>query len=294
MKIVAFGEIIWDIYPDERCIGGAPLNFTAHAAQLGAQALLISAVGDDALGVAAREQLRHFGVDDAAISTVSGKPTGQCIVTVDGQNTPHYDLLSDTAYDAIFCDAVPNCDAFVFGTLIQRSRYNRRTLQQLLENGHFGEVFCDLNIRPPYYDAESVERCLRYATILKVSREELPAVTQLLYDASLDVEAAVERICTDVAFLSDGVAQLQGPLSQIKTWYRSEAYLLETEKGEDAAALLREFPDMEQSGCCLTFYEKQNTLQDVLGFVAAQKLSLIKLERAEPTLEALFMEVTGK
>ena len=111
---------------------------------------------------------------------------------------------------------------------------------------------------------------------------------------STHILSDVERICTDVAFLSDGVAQLQGPLSQIKTRYRSEAYLLETEKGEDAAALLREFPDMEQSGGCLTFYEKQNTLQDVLGFVAAQKLSLIKLERAEPTLESLFMEVTGK
>lgn len=197
MKIVAFGEIIWDIYPDERYIGGAPLNFAAHAAQLGAQALLISAVGDDALGAAAREALSRFGVDDSLVSTIPDKPTGQCLVTLDEENTPHYDLLSYTAYDAIFCDAVPNCDAFVFGTLIQRSRYNRRTLQQLLENGHFGEVFCDLNIRPPYYDTESVERCLRYATILKVSREELPAVTQLLYGASLDVEAAVERICTD-------------------------------------------------------------------------------------------------
>ena len=197
MRIVAFGEIIWDIYPDERCIGGAPLNFAAHAAQLGAQALLISAVGDDALGAAAREALSHFGVDDSLVSTIPDKPTGQCLVTLDEESKPHYDLLADTAYDAISCETIPDCDAFVFGTLIQRSEHNRRTLQQLLENGHFGEVFCDLNIRPPYYDAESVERCLRYATILKVSREELPAVTQLLYGASLDVEAAVERICTD-------------------------------------------------------------------------------------------------
>ena len=73
----------------------------------------------------------------------------------------------------------------------------RNVLQRLLENGHFGEVFCDLNIRPPYYDAESVERCLQYATILKASREELPAVTQLLYGESLEVETAVERICAD-------------------------------------------------------------------------------------------------
>ncbi len=197
MRIVAFGEIIWDIYPDERCIGGAPLNFAAHAAQQGAESLLISAVGDDALGETAREALRHFGVDDSLVSTVTGKPTGQCLVTLDEENKPHYDLLADTAYDAISCETIPDCDAFVFGTLIQRSAHNRRTLQQLLESEQFREVFCDLNIRPPHYDRASAERCLRYATMLKVSREELPAVTQLLYGASLDVDAAVERICTD-------------------------------------------------------------------------------------------------
>lgn len=195
MKIAAFGEIIWDIYPDQRCIGGAPLNFAAHAAQQGAEALLISAVGDDALGVLARAQLRSFGVDDCMVSVVSGKPTGQCLVTVDERSIPHYDLLAGTAYDAITCDAPPACDAFVFGTLIQRSEQNRRALQQLLESDHFGEVFCDLNIRPPYYERESVVRCLRHATILKVSREELPAVTQLLYGEELPVQTAVSRIC---------------------------------------------------------------------------------------------------
>lgn len=197
MKILSFGEIIWDIYPDERCIGGAPLNFAAHAAQQGAESLLISAVGDDALGTAAREALLRFGVDDSLVSTVTGKPTGQCLVTLDEENKPHYDLLADTAYDAISCDAIPACDAFVFGTLIQRSAHNRRTLQWLLENGQFREVFCDLNIRPPYYDRDSVERCLRYATMLKVSREELPAVTELLYGESLPIEEAIGQLCTD-------------------------------------------------------------------------------------------------
>ena len=111
---------------------------------------------------------------------------------------------------------------------------------------------------------------------------------------STHILSDVERICTDVAFLDQGVAELQGPLTEIKSKYRSEAYLLETEREEDAAALLQKFPDIQQSDSQLIFYEKQNTLCDVLGFVAAQKLSLVKLERAEPTLESLFMEVTGK
>ena len=112
---------------------------------------------------------------------------------------------------------------------------------------------------------------------------------------STHILSDVERICTDVAFLDNGVAGLQGPLSQIKTKYRSEAYLLETEREEDTAALLEAFSDTEKiGGNRLTFYEKQNTLHDVLGFAAQRKLSLVKLERAEPSLESLFMEVTGK
>ena len=112
---------------------------------------------------------------------------------------------------------------------------------------------------------------------------------------STHILSDVERICTDVAFLDNGVAGLQGPLSQIKTKYRSEAYLLETEREEDTAALLEAFSDTEKTaGNRLTFYEKQNTLHDVLGFAAQRKLSLVKLERAEPSLESLFMEVTGK
>ena len=112
---------------------------------------------------------------------------------------------------------------------------------------------------------------------------------------STHILSDVERICTDVAFLDNGVAGLQGPLSQIRTKYRSEAYLLETEREEDTAALLEAFSDTEKTaGNRLTFYEKQNTLHDVLGFVAQRKLSLVKLERAEPSLESLFMEVTGK
>ena len=113
MKIVSFGEIIWDVYPDESCIGGAPLNFAAHAAQQGAESLLISAVGDDALGEAAREALLRFGVDASLVSTVVGSPTGQCLVTLDEENKPHYDLLAHTAYDAISCETIPDCDAFV-------------------------------------------------------------------------------------------------------------------------------------------------------------------------------------
>lgn len=197
MKLVTFGEIVWDVYPDRRCIGGAPLNFAAHAAALGAEAYLVSAVGDDELGQAAREALHRFGVHDETVATVA-YPTGQCRVTLDAAAVPQYCLLDEVAYDHLpAVTEPPVADALVFGTLIQRSENNRRVLQQLLAAGQFGEVFCDVNLRAPYYDTHSVEFCLQSATMLKISREELPALASLVFgDALADYTAEARRLAT--------------------------------------------------------------------------------------------------
>lgn len=123
----------------------------------------------------------------------------------------------------------------------------------------------------------------------------LPAVkeqTTILF--STHILSDVERICTDVAFLKDGTADLQGPLSQIKSTYRREEYLLETENREALILLQKTFPGMRFQGQQLIFREQENSLFDVLAFVTAQKIPLLKLERLEPTLESVFMEVVEK
>ena len=82
MKILSFGEIIWDVYgPSERTLGGAPLNFAAYAAMAGADVYLASAVGDDAIGREAVESVKELGIDCRYVS-VSEKVTGQCLVTL--------------------------------------------------------------------------------------------------------------------------------------------------------------------------------------------------------------------
>ena len=123
----------------------------------------------------------------------------------------------------------------------------------------------------------------------------LPAVkeqTTILF--STHILSDVERICTDVAFLKDGTADLQGPLSRIKSTYRREEYLLETENREALILLQKTFPGMRFQGQQLIFREQENSLFDVLAFVTAQKIPLLKLERLEPTLESVFMEVVEK
>jgi len=112
---------------------------------------------------------------------------------------------------------------------------------------------------------------------------------------STHILSDVERICTDVAFLNNGVVETQGKLSDIKTKYRSEEYLVETENDADALKLIQAYPAMKQIGKNqLTFYESVLSAFDVLRFVSDQHIALLKFERVEPTLESLFMEVTQK
>ena len=112
---------------------------------------------------------------------------------------------------------------------------------------------------------------------------------------STHILSDVERICTDVAFLNNGVVETQGMLSDIKIRYRSEEYLVETENDADALKLIQEFPSMKQiDRYQLTFCESVLCAFDVLRYVSEQHIALLKFERVEPTLESLFMEVTQK
>ncbi len=112
---------------------------------------------------------------------------------------------------------------------------------------------------------------------------------------STHILSDVERVCTDVAFLNDGVAEIQGRLSEIKTRYRGKEYGLELENESEIPLLLNAFPDMKRVDRSKTvFCESKVSASDVLRFVADHRISLLKLERLEPSLEDLFMEVTEK
>lgn len=112
---------------------------------------------------------------------------------------------------------------------------------------------------------------------------------------STHILSDVERICTDVAFLNSGVVGVQGKLSDIKTRYRSEEYQLETGNDTDMLILQQTFPNMQQIGRNqLVFCEGDYTVFDILRFIADRHIALLKLERADPTLESLFMEVVKK
>ena len=112
---------------------------------------------------------------------------------------------------------------------------------------------------------------------------------------STHILSDVERICTDIALLNDGVVAVQGKLSDIKSMYRSNEYLLEAEKEDDWIALQHTFPGMVPKGYCqLSFREKTHSQLDVLRFITDNHIRLSKLERLEPSLEDLFLEVVDQ
>jgi len=194
MKVLAFGEVLWDIYADEKFIGGAPFNFAAHFAKLGGEAYLLSAVGKDALAKDTLRAVAARGIRTDHIS-VSDLPTGQCLVTLDADRIPSYHLLDHVAYDDV---AVPHLcekmDVLYFGTLALREAHNREVLRRVIRENDFSEIFVDVNIRPPHYSEETVRFAMEHATFLKISDEELPTVLSLLSLPSSSREADVRAI----------------------------------------------------------------------------------------------------
>jgi len=178
MKLFSFGEILWDIFDTRKAIGGAPLNFAAYASMLGAGSYLVSAVGNDELGKEALSIVESYGISTDYTSVLGDKPTGSCIVTLDEKGIPSYNLLYDVAYDYIKPCSGVSADVFAFGSLALRMENNRQTIRKILAENDFSEVFADVNIRPPHFSDESIEICLKNATIVKISDEELPVVCQ--------------------------------------------------------------------------------------------------------------------
>ena len=196
MKILSFGEIIWDVYPNEKHIGGAPFNFAAHAKRAGAEAFLMSAVGNDTLGQEALEKVKSYGVNCEYVSVLNNISTGVCRVALDEKGIPSYTIADSSAYDFIGLpsEMKQKFDALAFGTLALRKEHNREVVDGLLRGGCFKQVFVDINVRKPFDFTESILFALERATILKVSDEELPTVTERIGEAYLGIDESVKII----------------------------------------------------------------------------------------------------
>jgi fructokinase len=177
--------VLWDVFPDGEHFGGAPANVAVHAAALGAQAAMVSAVGRDAHGDAALERLAAVGVNCDAVARLADHPTGVVHVSVDGAGMPSYDIAEGSAWDclqwtALVERAAARADAICFGTLAQRSAVSRATIQRAVAaTGAHAWRLLDVNLRQSYYDAGVLTGSLELANVVKLNQEELPVVAGL-------------------------------------------------------------------------------------------------------------------
>lgn len=177
--IICFGEVLWDVLPDKRVAGGAPMNVAFHANQFGMESKMISCVGDDELGKELIRFLENKGVSTSLIQTDPTFPTGTVNVILDNGGSPSYEIVSPVAWDYIRADdktkdVVRSADALVFGSLACRTERNKRTLFEYLELAPVRVL--DVNLRVPFYSRPLIESLLARADIVKMNDEELALI----------------------------------------------------------------------------------------------------------------------
>ena len=181
--VVGIGELLWDVFPEGKQLGGAPLNFSHHCAQLGAEAHPVSAVGGDSDGAEIRHILAAKHLPDTHVQTDAAHPTGRVNVTLkDGK--PTYEILREVAWDYIgfdqnLRDLANRADAACFGSLAQRSAVSRASIHAFLGAMRPDTLrIFDVNLRQDFFNRETIETSLRLANILKLSDEELPTLAR--------------------------------------------------------------------------------------------------------------------
>lgn len=205
---------MWDMLPQGKQLGGAPLNFAFFAKELGAEAYAISAIGKDALGDETLEKAKATGVDISLVQRNS-LPTSRVLVTLDGNGIPQYEIVEGVAWDAIECGdqekaLVSDADVICWGSLAQRSEGSRKSVLAMIDAAKEEciKVF-DINIRQHFYNREIIEASLERADILKLNEDELPLVAELfgLNGSTTEViESLIARYSLRYVVLTCGAA----------------------------------------------------------------------------------------
>lgn len=183
---IGLGELLWDMFPEGKQLGGAPANFAYMTSLLGDEGIVASRVGSDALGRAAGRRLERLGVRARHLQLDPDHPTGTVQVSVDPAGQPTFDIAESVAWDYFawtpeWRALAERADAVCFGSLAQRSPQSRATVRAFLRALRPGttRVF-DVNLRQSFYDAETLSESAKLADIMKVNTDELAIVAKLL------------------------------------------------------------------------------------------------------------------
>lgn len=192
--VVGLGEILWDIFPDRKVLGGAPANFAYHVSQFGFNGYAVSAIGGDLLGKEVLSSLEEKELNYLIDTT--DYPTGTVQVKLDSRGIPSYTITENVAWDHIpFTPRIEilakSTAAVCFGTLAQRNDHSRETIRKFIGTMPTDSLrIFDINLRGNYYDKQVIEESIKISNAMKINDEELVIVAEMF-----GLEGTEEEVC---------------------------------------------------------------------------------------------------
>lgn len=192
--VVGLGEILWDVFPERKVLGGAPANFAYHASQFGFNGYAVSAIGNDLLGKEILKSLEEKELNYLIEQT--DFPTGTVKVQLDGRGIPTYEITENVAWDNIpfttrLENLAKNTTTVCFGSLAQRNEVSRATIHKFLDlmPADSLKVF-DINLRLKYFSKDIIIDSLNKASALKLNDEEIVKIAEIF-----ELKGTDEELC---------------------------------------------------------------------------------------------------
>jgi fructokinase len=198
--IVGLGEVLWDLLPSGKQLGGAPANFAYMANVLGDRGVVASRVGADALGGEARQAMDRLGITTCYVQGDAFRPTGTVEVHLDAAGQPEFTIAESVAWDALewtpqWEELASKADVLCFGSLAQRAPASRATIRRFLETAPSAtlRVF-DVNLRHTFFTKNVLDESLQRADVVKLNDQELPRIADLLALGGASEEDRAQRL----------------------------------------------------------------------------------------------------
>lgn len=199
--VVGLGEILWDMLPSGKKLGGAPANFAYHVYAFGLDGIALSAIGCDELGREIEEALDSVRL--ASSLQKNDRPTSTVQVSLSGAGIPEYNIVEGVAWDALkfddaFARIAAECSCVCFGTLAQRSRASRECIQAFLDAMPAGSLkVYDINLRQNYYSEDLIRESIAKADMLKLNDDELGIVSGMFGFGDMEPVEACRRLLAE-------------------------------------------------------------------------------------------------
>ncbi|MEP1489609.1 MAG: carbohydrate kinase [Algibacter sp.] len=281
-NITCFGEVLWDVFPNHKKIGGAPLNVAIRLQSFKNNVSVVSRVGADKKGNKILDFFKGNGVNTVGVQIDDAYKTGKVKVMLNEKGSASYDIMFPRAWDKIELtdyakSIVSQSEAFVFGSLVARDDTSRETLYELLKFAKY-KIF-DVNLRPPYYTVDVLKHLINQADFVKFNDDEIFEISKTLGSKSQSLEQIILFVSkeTNTKTICVTKGRHGAILYYNKTFYYNSGYQIEVADTVGAGdSFLASIVDR---------LLKNTPPQDALNFACAVGAVVASSEGANPKID---------